>query len=436
MNKKRIAIILELKNRELPYFVLLKEMLEKQGHTVKLISFRSACSVQLLLFNPQIVVVNGLRSYESYLKQMYIPKRLYGTVVVCLYSEQIVYSKTDSIAETYNNPKILKAVDYHVTWGETFAKALEKIGVPKEKIWVLGSLQNDLKYYLSKTESDLKKQYAAKYGLESSKKWSIIADNVLPSMQNANYIENRKWMDSLIVKVANDNPDVEFILRLHPESARQEMSAVRKNMGSYKNIHVINEGHIYIWSLLCHNMIIAFSTSSITALINKKNVFSLKLPNAIVDNEIYEKYYWNRDVMTVYENVEECAHDIASDFNGEYQAPQDIQAKCDKYIEGFYYKIDGLIFSRYIYLLGNLANLSVKTEKEPMLECIKYLLCDLKGWVGEKLLKKQTVNNVVLQADYNAVHETYIPKDPISQLMVIKKEYNYIEVSDCDETRG
>ena len=427
MNKKRIAIILELKNRELPYFVLLKEMLEQQGHKVKLISFRSACSVQLLLFRPQIVLVNGLRSYDSYIKQMYIPKRLFGAVVVCLYSEQIVYSENGRIAETYNNPKIWKAVDYHITWGKTFANALAQIGIEKDKIWVLGCLQNDLKYYLSHSLEEQKQQFADLYGLDAQKEWSIFADNVVPGTLGADYNTNRDWMNSLVLKVSKMSPDVEFILRLHPEVPADLKNKVAQTISQQPNVHVINEGHIYIWSLLCHNMIIAFSTSAITALLNKKHVFSVKLPHAIEKEENFIRNYWNAQLMYCYDNIEECAADIKSDLEGNYRPDEEAQKRCDNFIDGYYYKVDGNIFNRYVYFFTNVASESVKPKKEPIGVMLKYLLYDFRGLLGEKILRKQAVNNVVCNNDFENVHSVYKPKENNLNMKVVDDIYHYIE---------
>lgn len=425
--KKRIAIILELKNRELPYFVLLKEMLERQGHVVKIISFRSACSAQLLLFRPNVVLVNGLRSYDSYIKQIYIPKKLFGSVIACLYSEQIVYSKQGSIAETYNNPQIIESIDYHITWGRTFADALLQIGVPANKIWVLGSLQNGLKYYMAHTIEDQKKIFGELYGLDPSKRWSIIADNVVPGMDGADYNENRKWMNSLINKISHEDPNVEFILRLHPETPANLQKDEEFLMSELKNVHIVNEGHIYIWSLLCQNMIIAFSTSSITSLLNGKNVFSLKLPNAIKSKEVYEKYYWNRNIMQVYENIEDCAADIHEDLKGCYVPNDKLKNRSDEFITGFYYKIDKYIFDRYLYFFDYIPREGEMIKKNEFLSAIKYLALDLRGWIGEKLLRKQKVNNVVLKNDVEDVHQIYQTRIGITAMKLVENIYHYIE---------
>ena len=50
--KTRIAIIIEVKKRELPFLSILQEILSEKGYSVKLIPFRVLCTWRLLFFRP------------------------------------------------------------------------------------------------------------------------------------------------------------------------------------------------------------------------------------------------------------------------------------------------------------------------------------------------------------------------------------------------
>ena len=122
----KIAIMCELPRRELQFLIILKSKLEHFGHEVKLIPQRLPLIIKLLKFKPDIIVVNGLRSYSSYVNQIYIPKKLLKSQVVSLYSEQV--GRLGGLADSYDNNYILQSVDKHIVWGKKFAQGLQYMG--------------------------------------------------------------------------------------------------------------------------------------------------------------------------------------------------------------------------------------------------------------------------------------------------------------------
>ena len=62
-----------------------------------------------------------------------------------------------------------------------------------------------------------------------------------------------------------------------------------------------------------------------------------------------------------------------------------------------------------------------------MRSAIKYLALDLRGWIGEKLLRKQKVNNVVLKNDIEDVHQIYQTRIGITAMKLVENIYHYIE---------
>ena len=175
---KRIAIIIELKERESSFLSILKKKLEFNGYNVRLIPQRSFCGTRLLLFKPDFILINGLRSKHNFIKQILVPKILFKSKIISFYTEQV--GKDGGLAKTYDNPEIFNNVDYHITWGEKFAEGLINLGINKEKIWILGSFALDLPFFQDVEKSNkIKNQTALKYGLDKKKKWILIADNII-----------------------------------------------------------------------------------------------------------------------------------------------------------------------------------------------------------------------------------------------------------------
>ena len=156
-----VAIICELKERELQFLSVLKKKIELTGYKVKIIPQKILCGLKILIFKPDIIIINGLRSDNSFYRQILIPKIVFHSLIVSLYSEQV--GKHGGIAITYDNPKILNNVDAHVVWGEGFAEALSALKVPREKIWILGSMALDLPYYIDNGGNKTKNLFAEKY---------------------------------------------------------------------------------------------------------------------------------------------------------------------------------------------------------------------------------------------------------------------------------
>mgnify|MGYP001053377600 FL=1 len=74
----KIAIMCELKGRELQFLTILKKKLEIDSHEVKLIPQRVLVGKKIRKFKPHLIIVNGLRSDSSYIEQIYEPKKMFN----------------------------------------------------------------------------------------------------------------------------------------------------------------------------------------------------------------------------------------------------------------------------------------------------------------------------------------------------------------------
>lgn len=382
--KTRIAIIVEVKKREMPFMSILQEALKQKGFKVKLISFRSMCTWKILFFRPDVVLVNGLRTEDPYfIKQVYLPKKCFKARIACYYSEQVGYYN-QSIAGGYKNPLILENVDYHIAWGPRFTKDLLEMGVPRERLWYLGSIQYDIDKYLRKRPMEIKKELSDKYNIPYDKKWIIYADNIIEQYQTEGLYEvRRRDTFEMVERVAEINTDCHIIFRHHPDAPIHEIDEARQRFAGIDNISVITEGHIFDWTCSISALIMWISTSSLQAMFMGKPVFGFMTS----DGKNLEKY-WYKDIFQTYKNADELAVAVKGVLNGvEGATDKDIEKNRTQYIADWYYKKDGYSFERLCQLFEILA-------KEPYREltrnlhyrllkvfCILYY--EIRAWFGD-----------------------------------------------------
>ena len=381
--KTRIAIILEVKKRELPFLSILQEILARKGYTVKLIPFRVLCTWRLLLFRPDIVVVNGLRhEFPYFISQVFMPKKLFKSKIACYYSEQVGYYD-ESIAFTYNNKIIFDNVDYHISWGPRFTADLLKLGVPKEKLWYIGSLQYDIDKYFVESSESIKQRLSDKYGAPYDKKWILYADNIIRNYQPEGLYEVRRTDTfNMIKKVASINPDSFVIYRPHPETPEAEINDAINSFSEYANVAVISEGHIFDWTCAASALIIWNSTSSLQAMFMGLSVFGFMTS----DGKNMENY-WYKDIFPTYTDSEALADALSKDLRGDRYDGADAYAqnRAD-FIKEWYYKKDGFAFDRFC----NLINVVEKDQFRPLssgldygsLSVIRVLLRELRRFAG------------------------------------------------------
>ena len=355
----RIGIIIEVLKRELPFLSILKKRLELEGHEVKLIPFRSMCFWKIRQFRPEILVTNGIRSDKYMYEEIAYTKQHFKTKILCYYSEQMGYADK-SVAYTYDNENVLKNVDMHICWGERFAKELGDLGVERNKIWIIGSMQYDIPYYFKYNEDELKTKLAQKYNISNAKApYFLIADNIIEKYQPVDLfpIRRRAFID-LAIKLAQKYPEANIIFRTHPEISNTEQQLLVDNFSSYQNIYCINQGHLFYWSHICQCLIYWCSTSSVQALLDGKNIFALK-----TDNEINR--YWFLNVFPLFDSIEDLLHAVDSDYNGTYKLSDGMKTAMDDFIRMWYYRVDGLSFERFTKLIDIVSKLEFKPYEGP-----------------------------------------------------------------------
>lgn len=392
MRKTRIAIIIEVKKRELPFLSILTKMLLIKGYNVKLIPFCSMCSIRLLKFRPDIVVINGLRTTNPcFYSQIFLPKRFFSSKIICMYAEQLGYYN-QSIAMGYKNPTILENIDFHIAWGKHFANDLIKMGVPETKVAYIGSMQYDIPFYLKNKSDEIKKDLSKKYNLPYDAQWVIYADNIIKQFQPKElYATRRQETIELVTKSAEKNPNAVFIFRPHPATSQEEIHDLLKDLSRYKNIHMISESHILYWTMAASAMIVWCSTSSLQAMFLNKPVFGY----ITSDKQNMEKY-WYKDIFPTFENSEDLSLALTDCLNHKHSYEMtEIQKN---FVEDWYYKQDGKSFQRFCDIVEkvNLEQFTplVKNYPSPVKPIFVKLFLEIKAAIGDVVLCRKAMTQV------------------------------------------
>ncbi|MEX0686769.1 MAG: hypothetical protein WD267_03945 [Balneolales bacterium] len=387
---KRIAITAELKERELLFLLILKIKLESQGHIVKFIETRLLCGLKILKFKPDIIIVNGLRSKSNLYKQILIPKMLFDTKVISIYSEQV--GKNNGLVETYNYKEILKSVDAHIAWGPYFAEGLSNLGVAQNLIHTSGSLSLDIPKYLNE-DSKVREVLSSRYNLDEKKEWIVIADNIIRrGQQAAKYDVRRSEFNKMVISIAENIENVEIIFRSHPEMMSDDIRSLKMVFSKYPKVKIINGEHIQIWISQVNSMIVWRSTSAIEAWTAGKNVFAFQTS----DNE-YE--YWHEKFIQNYSETNKLIKVIEMSLKGFYELPSEYQNSREEYFLNWFFKNDQKAIERLIEVINNISKVNTsKVFKQDFKYCkvISYYLIELIVYIKKIILgdySKYSINN-------------------------------------------
>lgn len=386
----KIGIIIEVLKRELPFLSILKLRLEMEGHEVELIPFRYMCFHKIRKFKPDVLVTNGIRSDGYMYEEICYTKQHFNTKILCYYSEQMGYADK-SVAFTYNNPNVLNNVDFHICWGEKFAKELGDLGIDRRKIWVIGSMQYDIPFYFKSSVNELKADLAKKYNITNTiAPYFLVADNIIEKYQPKEYFPiRRKAFVELTIQLAQRYPEANVIFRTHPDISEEEQKELTNNFAPYNNIYCINQGHLFYWTHICQSLLYWCSTSSVQAFLDGKNVFALK-----TDDEINR--YWFLNVFPLFNSIDELLDAVESDYRGTYALPNEIIEATDDFIKKWYYKIDGLSFERFVRLIELVSGSAFVPYNGPQITSkiiLKSLYYEYRASVGD-IIKRRTGKNI------------------------------------------
>ena len=426
--RNRVAIIVEVKKREMPFMSILKGILQQKGYKVKLIPFRSLCTWRLLFFRPDVVVINGLRNvYPYFVGQIYIPKKLFKSKIICYYSEQVGYYD-QSIASDYNNTTILNNVDYHISNGWHFAKDIVGLGVSKDKMWITGSVQYDIDKYLRRTSEDVKKELSATYNIPFNKRWILYADNIIEAYQPKGlFPSRRKETFNMIEAVALKNPECHIVFRPHPDTPYHEIDAAKQRFKDIENISVIGEGHIFDWTCSIAALIIWNSTSSIQTMF-----MGIPVLGYMTSDGLNMENYWYKDIFPTFTDIDKLANAVHGTLAGEEDAVDySYKDQRDAYIEEWYFKKDGYSFDRLCQIIGCACRESfiplTKDVNFGIGSVVKLLYYELRAWIGDIVKNRSLDKNIYRKEVQNELSKYDITRFEGKEFEIVPAEYgNYL----------
>lgn len=290
----------------------------------------------VLKYNPKIIVAPYYYSkydvFDNYLK-------LYpDTVLINLHSEQIS-SKLSAAHMLPNDEKTRNVL--HCVWGKNFAKQLIESGVDKSKIFITGSIRNDLTYFLSHKSQEPSNTILAPTSFSLSFLDKNETDDLITIFKDKNKVDElidftKKSRDaffkiiykfSLLSKTGSEK----ILLRPHPHVSLSEYERKFCEVNGLNclpdNIIINRDGSIQENIAHCKKLIAWNSTSALEAAMMKKKVVLL-VPYAFPD-------FMDCDFLYYFP--------IANDEKSlqKHIINSEIDPRVDDYLSDTYYEIDG-----------------------------------------------------------------------------------------------
>lgn len=263
-------------NREIENDTLVKYELEKRGYSCEIVQFMGPGLYKhsKRKNKAKVVVTPWLRYNSNVYKYIQFAKKPYK--LVNLQWEQ-VYNKRGiecGLVATHGEAK--KA--YHTCWGENSRARLEKMGVPKENLKIVGAIQQDYGRPLFNDYYSSREEIANEFSLHNDKPWILFVssfsyatfpeaslkvmaekfgDGVWETARQHREAQSTflDWVEEYLKR--SDN---EFIYRPHPS----ERLAVRLNELSdkYPNFHVISNYSVKQWAKVSDRVNLWISTAN------------------------------------------------------------------------------------------------------------------------------------------------------------------------------
>lgn len=178
----------------------------------------------------------------------------------------------------------------HCAWGSRFEELLVEHGIPRERIRITGHPRFDIYHHPELLLG--RATLAQRYSLDPDKPWVLVPYNfnmayISPKLRAqlearkyaltdefiAGFGKARDAFTSMVRRLADTFPDVEFVLRVHP--AGYESKALYEGESKLrKNLHAIAEYDIANWISEAALTIVWNSTSSMEAMVAGRPVVS------------------------------------------------------------------------------------------------------------------------------------------------------------------
>lgn len=283
---------------------------------------------------------------------------------VVFWQEQVLSKR--NLLRLLPKGKSLNSVEYHLVWGNRFAKQLIEGGVPAERIIITGSPRIDLLHPIFVQSYNSRESLAKEFNLDLKKKWLFFPSSfkinfLTPALKKIRiehgfkdlekFIEyfNQNFQDSVnILKNAAEalGSDFEIIVRPHPSEPTLPYSTAFKH---HTGVHVIKKYPIAWWLNASDIILATKSTSTLEGFILGKKIILIDFP-PIQDTE--PDYYDYQELFPRINTAEEFLEELTrtrnlslSDHYGKtYEA-------LNAYVKDAYGFLDGFSHQRVAFLL-------------------------------------------------------------------------------------
>jgi surface carbohydrate biosynthesis protein len=243
-----VISLFDIKSRDFFIQILLKALFDRGGKRYKVLYQDPVWNkgknsfFQTLKWKSDLIITPTYHVRRS--SFMLAMKHRCRSKLVVFHSEQLIQKENywDKLNTSYLR-EYNRDVDFHFVWGRDFAqKLIRHASVSKDKIFIVGCPKLDL---LNMPFSAKEKQRRTK-----SKRVLFVSDFLIASMSDAEfdwilkryqfpkmlrhiYQDAQKQFISLIERSASTHPDVDFIVRLHPDENEINYASLKKT----DNIH-------------------------------------------------------------------------------------------------------------------------------------------------------------------------------------------------------
>lgn len=352
----KIAILSEVKQREIFRNYLLEYAFENVGYEVKTFLSHKNPFINLLKFKPDILINNGFRIDRDYEKFIVYLKRKFKTLIVTEYAEQVLNKKA---ADNYTHTDILLSTDVHLAWGKGFAQELFEVIGEEKKIFVAGSPRIDIAYLMGKKFTHSNKYFLKRLiaslsndDIDYRKPWLIIAGNFSRVLKKKTYYKlTVNEYRNLITKLSKEFRDWEIIYRPHP--MENPIESIKG--GFSQNVHITKKFPAVIWFCASSASIFWSSTSFVEALLcGSKPIFFV--PTSTDFDKMHEKLGIRLTKLQLY-----CIKDVIYTIKEMQHYPELYDNNLLDKLKFWFGEFDGLSFIRQIYIITQLGkNYSIK----------------------------------------------------------------------------
>ncbi|MCM3874381.1 MAG: hypothetical protein ND895_27135 [Pyrinomonadaceae bacterium] len=356
MNKPRIALFVANHTRDLPGIVLTAWELCRRGATCYLIPYREGRN-EVWALAPDFVLLPVMRPFQARQTRQFVDA---GIQFGLLDTEGVVWSSLEEYKQTlWSDRGLTSKANCICFWGPKVADHTVNDRVfTQEQAYVTGCPRFD--YYAEPLASVYRKPTNGSNGAKRKSvlintnfttanlegvPYPTVIDNYVATYGFAreevlrwynNELEAIDSMSALANQLAADFPDIDVILRPHPE---ERVDTYREKLRE-PNIHLSNSRYVAPWILAASAIIQRSCTTAIEASLAGLPAFS---PQWIPAPNFYPV---PESVSVPCENYEQLKGSLEAVLCGEFRLPRPVKANVDSIVGEWFGRIDGLAHRR------------------------------------------------------------------------------------------